>query len=320
MGAGVKRPGVKTYWHLADRRRMPSEYEIATSRLLWYVERGFEVEVPVAEWYRRHQRGSALAATDWDAFTDPRETTYARYTAGQAAREAHVDGVLRHADDSDYDRRLSPAQLDLLERALPPQRFLAHGQQMVAAYVGQMAPSGRLTILGAFQAADEVRRIHRLAYRMAQLRAVQAQFGAGSRERWQGDAAWQPARRLVERLFVAWDWGEAFTGLNLCAKPILDELLLVQLPRAAAAAGDPLFGEVAFSLSEDSAWHRQWSAALVRFASAARPENTAALRGWVAAWLPQAEEAGAALAAAFGLPATATSRTRAWLGDLGVLP
>jgi toluene monooxygenase system protein E len=191
---------------------------------------------------------------------------------------------------------------------------------MLAAYVGQMAPAGRLTILAAFQAADEMRRIQRLAYRMAQLDAAHRGFGADARKRWQEDAAWQPARRLVERLFVAWDWGEAFAGLNLCAKPALDELCLRELPRAAAAAGDPLFAELAFSLWEDSLWHREWSAALVRFAREARPENGVALAGWVARWRPQAEEATAALAGALAVDvAPVLARIRDWQGGLGLL-
>jgi toluene monooxygenase system protein E len=311
---------VKTYWHLAERRRIPSEYEIATARLFWHVERGFEVEVPVADWYRRHQRDSALAARDWDEFTDPSETTYARYIARQAGREAHVEGVLRYADDTDYDRGLPAERLAALGQVVAPQRYLAHGLQMVAAYVGQMAPSGRLTILCAFQAADEVRRIQRLAYRMAQIRRVHPAFGDDARERWQADPAWQPTRRLVERLLVTWDWGEAFVGLNLCAKVVLDEVLLQVVPRAAGAAGDPLFAELAFSLWEDSDWHRRWSGSLVGFAKGARAENGAPLRQWVARWLPEAEAAGSALAAAFGVPAEpAAPRARAWLGELGLL-
>src|SRR5689334_129349 len=69
----------RTYSHLMGTRRMPSEYEIVTSRLHWYVKAGFEVATPIAPWYAKWQRESPLAAEDWDAFLDPRETTYTRY-------------------------------------------------------------------------------------------------------------------------------------------------------------------------------------------------------------------------------------------------
>ena len=50
----------KTYWHLEGARRVPTDYEVATSRMLYYVGRGFEVEVPLSDWYRRYQQGSTL--------------------------------------------------------------------------------------------------------------------------------------------------------------------------------------------------------------------------------------------------------------------
>jgi hypothetical protein len=42
----------KTYWHLLSQKRMPSEYEIVTSKLLCYTEEGFtgkrfELDVPL---------------------------------------------------------------------------------------------------------------------------------------------------------------------------------------------------------------------------------------------------------------------------------
>ena len=67
--------------------------------------------------------------------------------------------------------------VDTLERLLPPLRYLYHGLQMLAAYVGQMAPSGRITIAAALQAADEMRRVQRIAYRMAMLRRLRPGFG-----------------------------------------------------------------------------------------------------------------------------------------------
>src|SRR5204863_2455175 len=84
---------LKTYSHLAGARRMPTEYEIVTSRLHYYVGRGFEIAAPLEAWYREKQSGSPLTCPDWDVFTDPRETTYTKYVDIQKDREAHVDAV-----------------------------------------------------------------------------------------------------------------------------------------------------------------------------------------------------------------------------------
>jgi toluene monooxygenase system protein E len=311
----------KTYSHLAAAQRMPTEYEVVTSKLHYYVDRGFEVAVPLADWYRQHQTGSALQCSDWDRFVDPRRTTYTAYVALQRNKEAHVDAVHHSIDERNYDVTLSSAWVDLLERYWSPMRYLGHGLQMIAAYVGQMAPSGRVTITCALQAADELRRIQRIAYRTAQLRHVHPRFGETSRDIWQSADAWQPTRRLVEQMLVTYDWAEAFTALNLCAKPILDTLFLGELPAIARGQGDPSFGDIAFSLDQDCEWHRSWSKALVDLVLSDRAENADVLSRWVDVWLPRAEQA--AFGIAFGLESpgaaiVASTRTRAWLRSLGI--
>ena len=294
------REAQRTYWHLEGARRVPTDYEIATSKLLWYVGRGFEVDVPLADWYRRHQTESALACDDWERFADPRETTYAKYVALQQAKEAHVDGLLRSIEEGDYDRKLDPAWVDTLERLLPPLRHLYHGLQMVAAYVGQMAPSGRITIVAALQAADEMRRVQRIAYRMALLRRLRPGFGDGGKQLWERDPAWQPLRKLVETLLVTYDWGEAFAALNLAVKPALDGFFLRDVADQARARGDYLLGEIFFSLGEDGAWHRAWAQALVEVAAAASAANRDRLDAWTRTWGAVAGGAIAPLADALG--------------------
>jgi toluene monooxygenase system protein E len=277
----------KTYWHLEPNRKKPTEYEIGSSRLLYSVDRGFEVKTPIEAWYARHQKGSPLASKDWDAFRDPRETTYAIYCEHQKTKESFVDGLLRSIDGTDYDLKLSPTWIEALDRILPTLRFPIHGLQMIAAYVGQMAPSGRIAIACLFQAGDEIRRIQRIAQRMRQLQSTHAEFGANSKAVWQSDPAWQPLRRVIERLFVTFDWGEAFAALNLVLKPAFDALFIARFAAEAEKAHDHVLGKVLFSLQEDSMWHREWAGALVDHAVGTNPENQQVLAGWTERWQPQ---------------------------------
>jgi toluene monooxygenase system protein E len=274
---------------------MPTDYELTSTRLLWYPERGFEVSVPLAGWYRSHQRGSALQAADWERFVDPRQTTYSGYVAQQRDREAFADGVLRTIEDRRYDASLPRDWAGALERLLPVARFPGHAMQMLAAYVGQMAPCGRIVIACAFQAADELRRVQRLTERMVQLRRTLPGFGEAARADWENHAAWQPLREVIERAMVAWDWGEAFVALALCIAPLFDDALLIQLARVARGRGDPLLEPLLASLAEDCAWHRAWARALVTTAIEQRPENRDALEGWLARWAPPARAAIRAL-------------------------
>src|SRR5688500_11513695 len=75
----------KTYSHLESLKRMPTEYEIATSQLHYYIGRGFEVDLPLKEWFRQYQDGSPLTCSSWEIFADPRETTYTKYMSLQSS-------------------------------------------------------------------------------------------------------------------------------------------------------------------------------------------------------------------------------------------
>ena len=101
---------------------------------------------------------------------------------------------------------------------------------------------------------------------------------------------------MIERALTAWDWGEAFAVLALALKPRIDEIVHVDLARAARAHHDPVLAELLASLHEDSAWERSWTRALVQTAVAQREDNRAALQQWVTTWRPLVDEAAIALA------------------------
>ncbi len=312
----------RTYAHLG-RGRVPTEYEIATSNLLYHVGRGFEVNVPIAAWYQRYQAGSPLGGVDWERFRDPRETTYALYTKLQRTGEAYIDGALQTIERTGSDRALAPAWVEVLARAVAPLCYPLHGLQMVAAYVGQMAPGGRVTVVAALQAADEVRAIQRVAYRTAQLARTHPGFGDDSRPRWQADPLWQPLREAVERLLVAYDWGEALVGLDVCVKPVVDELFLVLLPGLAALRGDPHLGAIFGWLAEDARWQRSFTRALLATIVEQRPELHAPLARWTATWMPRALAAARPFASLWGdgaarLEGEIDAFARGWVASLGL--
>jgi toluene monooxygenase system protein E len=285
----------QTYWHLQGRSQTTSDYEIATSRLLYYPARGFEVSTPLAAWYAEHQRGSLLHCPDGELFVDPRATTYASYIALQCRQERFVDGMLAAIEGSDYDRKLPAAWTSTLARLLAPLRYPMHGLQMLACYVGHMAPGGRIVVACALQAADEIRRIQRFAYRMRQLQELDPKFGEDGKAHWQRAAPWQPLRQLVEHLLIAYDWGESLVALNVVLKPLFDELVMVRFARAAHDAGDELLEALLGALYEDCRWHVAWTNALFDTLLAHEPANREAVGRWIEKWRPQARAAVSAL-------------------------
>ena len=79
------------------------------------------------------------------------------------------------------------------------------------------------------------------------------------RQRWEGDADWQPAREAIERLLVAFDWDQAFVGLNLVVKPVADELFLKAFADLAREHGDELDALIAENLYLDAQRSRRWT-------------------------------------------------------------
>jgi len=294
-------PSRKTYSRMATERRIPSEYEIVSSDLHYNYPHRFELagDNPVIAWYDRYREGSLLRAQNWEVFADPRRTTYHGYNELQDRKEDVVDGLLREIDETGYDQRLSDAWVEFLDQCYAPLRYPAHGLQMLAAYIAQMAPASRITNCAAFQAADEMRRLQRIAYRSAQLADHRPGVDlARHRQVWEDAEAFQPLRELIERALLTYDWGEAFIVTNVVIKPQLDRLINEELAgRLAAANGDPILQSIHFSLQEDARWHVAWTAALVDVAIADTPINDEQISQWIDRWRPLASHATEALAA-----------------------
>ena len=279
-------PGRKTYTRLAAGRRVPLEYELVSTDLHYNHPMRFELPAanPVIAWYYRYREGSPLQAREWQQFSDPRRTTYRAYTVLQDGREDVIDGLLREVDDTGYDRNLDQEWVRFLDRWYSPLRFPVHGLQMLAAYVAQMAPASRITNCAAFQSADELRRVQRIAYRTVQLSGPPLETGAARQQQaaWEDAAAFQPLRELIERALVAYDWGEAFTVTNLVIKPRIDRLVNQEIAGTLATAnGDPILASIHFSLDEDARWHRAWTTALLRYLVDDTPANAEMVSGWI---------------------------------------
>lgn len=294
----------KTYWHLLQQRRMPTEYEIITSKLLCYTGEGFtgkrfELDVPLLDWYKKYQQDSPLVCSSWEKFRDPRETTYTKYNKIQRDKEIFVDSILEEIDSSGYDAQLSPRWLHVLSRVVAPFRYPAHGLQMLASYVGQMAPGGRIVITATLQAGDEMRRVQRIAYRVRQLQQFYLGFASDSKALWQNDPLCQPLRAAIERLLTCYDWAEAFIGLNLVLKPLLDEMFMNHLSELALREGDYLLGQIFYSLNEDCRWHQEWTQALIRTVIEDTPQNRDTIQAWIDKWYPLAARALQAFAPVF---------------------
>jgi hypothetical protein len=288
---GPRRSPLKTWSAFGNLGRRPSEYEIVTHKMN-HTLRDIPLELgPDCHgnlWLKRHRDGVTLRVQDWNAFRDPDQLTYRKYVTCQDKSETYLDGVIQEF------ARIGGAEsgADLLQTCLTPSRYLAHGLQIMSAYLQQMAPSSYVGNCAAFQTADQLRRVQRVAYRTKQLdRAYpERMFGTTERIAWERLAQWQGLRKGIERLLVTFDWDDVFVGLNLVVKPLADELTLRQFAIMARHLNAELDAIIADNLFLDAERSRRWSAALTRFAIADDRANRKHLDALVAKWRPIADE------------------------------
>jgi len=288
---------LKTWSHLAARRRKPSEYEVVSTNL-HYNDRDpnapYELDPNMAMnvWYKKYNQGSPLRHDDWNAFRDPDELIYRTYNLMQDGQESYVSGLFDQFNQREHDKSLTPAWAGTLARMYTPGRYLFHAVQMASAYIGQMAPASTITNCSWFQMADALRCLSHTAYRTKELSLTFPDKGFSKDERayWENDAVWQGFRELMEKVLVTWDWGEGFVALNLIAKPAIEESLLRKLGEAARHNGDTLLGLLTDAQLIDVARHRRWTAALVKQALET-PGNADVITSWIAKWEPLADQA-----------------------------
>ncbi|BBZ77034.1 hypothetical protein MANY_23710 [Mycolicibacterium anyangense] len=298
---------LKTWSVIGDTRRKPTEYEAVTGNFHYHFNRtpapfDLDPNSDINQWYLKHREGSALQAPDWEGFRDPAALNYRRYIALQHEREVYAEGVVDHYEALDHDAKLDPQWVSVLERVYLPARFAFHVLQITSLYVGQLGPSAYITNAAFFGAADELRALQWIAYRAKSLsltHGTQLANTEATRRIWELDDAWQPAREVLERLLLAYDWGEAFTALNLVVKPTLDALFKEAFVDLASANGDALTAALLQESRVDTTRSQAWSTALARYALAQNPNNRAVIDGWAARWQPLADRAVDGLVVAF---------------------
>ena len=318
---------LKTWSHLAARRRRPSEYEIVSTNLHYTTDNPdapFELDpnFPLALWFKQYRNASPVKHPDWNAFRDPDEIVYRTYNMLQDGQETYVYGLLDQFSARGHDTMLERTWAITLGRLYTPSRYLIHALQMGSAYLAQIAPASTISNCAAYQSADALRWLTHTAYRTKELSKTVSDIGLGHDElsHWERDPAWQGFRELVEKALVAWDWAESFTALNLVARPAVEESIFRGLGQIARHNGDTLLGLLTDAQLADTQRHRRWATALVKQALE-QEGNAEVLSGWVKKWEPLADAAITAYFAAFGDPAEgnrAIEATREYRQSLGL--
>ena len=319
---------LKTWSHLAARRRKPSEYEIVSTNLHYTTDNPdapFELDpnMGMALWFKTNRNASPLTHPDWNAFRDPEEIVYRTYNMLQDGQETYVYGLFDQFSARGHDAMLEKTWAGSLARLYTPARYLFHTLQMGSAYLTQIAPASTISNCATYQAADSLRWLTHTAYRTKELSKTFGDIGLGTDERgyWETDKAWQGFRELAEKALIAYDWGESFVALNLVLRPAVEETVLRALGNAGRHNGDTLLGLLTDAQLADAQRHRRWATALVKMALE-QEGNHAVLSAWVAKWAPLGDAAIDAYCAALpdvpGAAAAAREAVRDFRTSLGL--
>jgi hypothetical protein len=333
IGHASAAPGDETErqfsWYVPHGRR-PTLYEDVTVDTQPSVHRHLPRGWPVSFEDGRgtwDDASTALKSSDWFEFRDPGAQWERPYYQSGTAVEHQIEGAMRSAREEGLLEDFAPEWVEFLRRFLQVPAYVEHGLWFALATVGRECLSDSVATCVCLQAAMKQRSAQAIVLYAMDLEEHHGPFPIQTaREAFLRDDAWQPTRRLLERLAATTDWGETVIAANLVFEPIVATLLRRELgTRAAAANGDTVTPVLARVETQEWEWARGWTVALARFLlSDARfgEENRATISGWIRAWLPHALEAALALTPlADEIPAgidaqEATERVKAYAGQM----
>jgi propane 2-monooxygenase small subunit len=260
------------------------------------------------------ESSTRLRHPDWFQYRDPSSLWQRTYMRQQAVEERAVSGLLDSARSNGYFADLDGFWArEILARYHQGYGFLEWGLFLALNRAIRLALSDTLTMMITFSAVDRLR--HQQAIALFGLELEQELGGIPDglgREAWLSDPAYQPARRVVERLMASEDWCEIVVVCGLLVDPLLSTLAGRHFfRRFASVNGDAVTPVIAMTAERDRLRYLRAVRELVEMVTsetdrAGRPVPVAAnreiLQDWIDLWGPPVLAAVDAFLPVFDLP------------------
>jgi hypothetical protein len=251
---------------------------------------------------------------DWFEYRDPSSLWQRTYTRQQATAERATANLFESAaNDGCFEEIDDFWARDILARYHQGFAFAEWGVFLALTRSIRLALSDTITMMLIFTAVDRLRHQQAIAVFGLELeqRLGNLREGAG-REAWLNDAAFQPARAVVEKLATVEDWCEVAVVCGLLLDPLLYGFVVRHfLRRFAPLNGDAVTPVLALTAERDRDRYRAAIVALVQMVLATadrkgRPvpdvENRGVLQEWIDEWAPLVLAAVDAFAPVYDLP------------------
>jgi NAD(P)H-flavin reductase/ferredoxin len=248
-----------------------------------------------------NDRSTDLRCGDWFAFRDPGEQWERPFYQVGTALERQIEGAMRSATEEGLMEDFAPEWVEFLRDHLQAPAHVEHGLWFALATIGRDCLSDTVATCVCLEAGMKQRAAQAIVLYAMDLEEHHGPFPIEvARNVFLNDESWQPTRRYLERLAATVDWGEVIVAANICFEPLVGTLLRRELgTRAATANGDTVTPVLSRVETQEWEWTRAWTTALIRFLLVDPQQgahNRELITGWVNDWLPQAMEAGSALA------------------------
>ncbi len=298
-------------------KAFPTEYESLTVGQQSRPEEWMHVDWPVRFDDGRApfvEDSTALRSVDWKGFRDPAGLLQRTHVATTNRQEQSLASFLEESHRQNLLSRLNPAWRDsVIGKYYAAWPFVEYGQFLALSYAVREAPAAALTFGLAYQISDKLRHGQDIVHYLALLEnAVPGFSDERARDAWMNDAAFVPLREHLERIIQTRDWGEIMIAIHLVLEPLAGKLLKSELvARHAAVHGDPISPVILANAGADVQRHQQFAVQFAKFLTA-DPQfgesNRHVIRGWMEKWVPEGEQAAAALKPIFELEGVSLER------------
>jgi len=232
-------------------------------------------------------RRTLIEMKDWYAFKDPRQYYYGSYTIARSRQQDTMEKNLDFVDKRGLLRDLPEATRTAMIFALVPLRHLEWGANLNNCHVTAYGYGTAITQATMFHGMDRLGLAQYLSRIGLLLDGNSGDSLATGKTLWMEHAAWQPLRRLVEKMMVCEDWFELFVAQNLVLDGLIHPLVFRHFEPHVSAQHGPslsLLTEFMTTWFDESS---RWIDATTKTAAAESPSNTQQLRDWVAASRPE---------------------------------
>lgn len=241
-------------------------------------------------------RRTHVVMKDWYALRDPRQYYYGAYTIVRSRQQEATEKNIDFVEKRGLLAQLPPVIKEQLRFALVPLRHVEWGANANNCYITAYGWGTAITQATMFHAMDRLALAQYLSRIGLLLDDNSGESLTQGKALWLQHPAWQPLRRLVERLMTRRDWFELFVAQNLVLDGLLHPLMFRLYEQRMAAVVGPGLSLVTDFMTTWFDESMRWVDAVIKTAAAESSANAALLGEWVHGWTAAVQDAQASLA------------------------